>query len=442
MLKEGQARSKKLYQNIAGSGFYKAINVVFSFLIVRVSIQVVGEEQYGIWLTLLSFFTWFSALEVGISSSLRNAITLRFSKGDFTSVQPLIHQGYKALFLVYFAAISLLLLLSFFTEISQLILPEQGTFESFDQTFRVCMILYFGHFIFFFLHHILLATHRAKSTYLITAIQNGVLLAGLYLCKWYGYVPSLFMFCLWCSALPLLVWVFSGKYYYHTIFKTFKPRLAKLIDKETKVLSGLNKDFFLIQLCTLVLYTTDNIVIVNFIGSFEVTIYHVTFKYFNILIILFNLVLLPYWASFTEAFGKGDRLWMKAHIRKLVLFWLGTSLLGVLMFSLSNLAFQFWIGKEVEVDPMLQVFMLISVLLTAWNSIFAYFLNSVSRTKGQMRLLLLAAVANIPLSIYLIDYFQTTGVILATCITLLPQAIFFPLEYRSVIQKMNNKDGI
>lgn len=428
--------------NVLGSGVYKGINIVFSLLIVRFSIQLVGEENYGIWLALLSFFTWFSAFEVGVSNSLRNSITLFFSEHKFERIRQLIHKGYKTLFIIYFVLITILLTFSTQSDFSQLILPEVGEFQSFNLTFQLCLLVYFAHFIFFFLHNTLLATHHTKYIYLVTAIQNGLLLLGLVFCSYWDYTPTLMLFCIWFSALPLFVWMFSSVYFYNTVYRKFNPSLSGIFNKNTKAFQGMNGNFFIIQICTLILFSTDNVIIVNYIGSYEVTVYNVTFKYFNLLIILFNLVLLPYWASFTDAYGKGDKQWILKHIKKLMGFSLAIALLGVLMLLLSPWALKLWIGKDLVVSFALLLFMLLSVLLTAWNSIYAYFLNSVSRTQLQTRLLLFAALINIPLSIYLVQIFHVAGVIIATCISLLPQAIFLPMEYKNVIQKMRSEDGI
>ena len=53
-------RSRQLFGNVVGSSFYKGINILVGFLLVRYAIEFSDEETYGIWLTLSSFFTWAS----------------------------------------------------------------------------------------------------------------------------------------------------------------------------------------------------------------------------------------------------------------------------------------------------------------------------------------------------------------------------------------------
>ena len=47
----------KLLSNIKGSTILKGLDVLLNLLLVRYAIAFFGEEDYGIWVTILSFFT-------------------------------------------------------------------------------------------------------------------------------------------------------------------------------------------------------------------------------------------------------------------------------------------------------------------------------------------------------------------------------------------------
>lgn len=439
IIKGRSARSNTLYNNILGSGIYKGINVLFNLLIVRYSILLVGEEQYGIWLALLSFLTWFSAFEVGISSSIRNTITALVAEENFQKIKQLIAGAYKSLLACYSFLVFLLLIASLFFPIEKLLLPEGFSGKDFKIIFQLCCFIYFGHFVVFLINSVLLASHRTKYTYLITAVQNGFILAGLLLANYMTFSPSLLLFCLWFSTVPFLVWFLSGLVSFRVLFRNTAPKLKEIASTKPLKVKSLGKSFFIIQLSTLVIYSTDNIILVNLLSGADVAIYNITFKYFNILIVIFNLVLLPYWASFTDAYQKLDFGWISTHLKRLVLVWVSILLLGLGMLSISSFAFNLWIGKELEVDLLLLIFMLFSILLTAWNSIFSYFLNSISKIRFQMKLLVLAAIVNVPLSIYFVKSLGSGGAIIATCISLAPAALFLPLQSRRIMQQMKQQ---
>ena len=394
------------------------------------------KKKYGIWLTLLSFFTWFSVLEVGVSNSFRNNLTKFFTKSDIKNSKITITKTYRAVAIIYVFVSVLLIGSSLILPIDQLFLPDNYVALNFVMAFCVSSLLFMLYYIAFTLNTILLSTHYAKLTYIISAIQSLLTLGGIYVFLCFDIEPSFTLIFAWFSGIPLLVWLTANLIVFKTLLKDMAPSVSALFAKKVDKRMRINWSFFVIQLCTLVIFSTDNLIIINTLTGTEVLKYNVAFKYFNILIVVFNLVLVPYWSSFTEAATLKNKMWIKQHIKKLLLFWLGLVIAGAFLLIFSQLAYKFWIGKDLFISNALSIFMAISLLLTSWNSIFAYFLNAVSETKWQMIILIFSASINIPLSFYFIDIFQTKGVIIATCIALFPLSIALPIQYRTVIKSI------
>lgn len=416
-----------LKKNIVGSTFFKGIDVVFNFLLVRFAIQFFGQEDYGIWLTILSFFTWFSVVEYGISSSFRNKLTKFFADGKWNDSKKWISRGYQASVVIYLLVIlSVIILFSIFD--FELLTSNLGWI------FQLSFVLYCVHYVFFFLQTVLLATHHASAVYFVTALQKGILLVGIICFGFFELNPSLTFICLWFSSVPLLVWGIVSWVSYRTFLNKLRPNLGGILDLKTFSLKDINGAFFVMQMATLLIYATDNFIIMDQLSGTDVTIYNVTFKYFNILIIIFNIVLLPYWSSFTEAMHLKNFQWIERNIRKLILFWLLMVALGIGLYILCDLAYAFWIGSDLQIPTSLSLFMGLSIILTCWNTIFSYFLNSISKTRIQLYLLVFGAVINLPLSYYLLELYGTTGVIIATSCVLLPLSIILPLQVWKILR--------
>lgn len=429
-------RSKALSKNIIRSAIYKGANVLFNFLVVREAIAFFGKDDYGIWLAVLAFFTWFSSLEFGVSSSLRNNITKSYTDEKLADVKAIITKGYVSLGYIFLLVILLFVISLFFTPIEHLFIGNNKTISNLTFVLLISSILYFSHFIFFYLHGILLAVHYARSTYLIVAIQNAILLLGLIMFRKFEFNPSLLLICVWFSFVPFIVWLVASIICYSNILKDIRPSLRSIHFSFRDSFKGLNRSFFIIQVCTLIIFSTDNIIIVNYLNSTEVSIYNVVFKYFNLLLVIFNLIIVPFWASFTESYYKNDRVWIVNSFKKLILFWIGILILGLIMVIIYRPAIQLWIGEDLSISFSLILYMCASVLLTSWNNIFIFFLRAITKVNLQMKLVLFSAIINIPLSIYLINYFNSTGVIIATCIALLPLSILLPIQCYSVLKKM------
>jgi O-antigen/teichoic acid export membrane protein len=65
-------RDKNIVKNIGWSSFYKIGSIISNFMLVPLTINYLDTENYGIWLTLTSFISWFSFFDIGLVNGLRN----------------------------------------------------------------------------------------------------------------------------------------------------------------------------------------------------------------------------------------------------------------------------------------------------------------------------------------------------------------------------------
>jgi Na+-driven multidrug efflux pump len=82
------------------------------------------------------------------------------------------------------------------------------------------------------------------------------------------------------------------------------------------------------------------------------------------------------------------------------------------------------------------------VLISSWTSIFGNFLNGVGKIRLSIYHSIVMIIINIPLSIFLAKYLDlgSAGVIMGTCICVLPQVFLHPIQYKKIIT--NTDKGI
>jgi len=367
------------------SFIYKGLNILLSFLLVRFTIQYAGDEIYGLWVTILAFLTWFSVIDSGVSNSFFH--TLFQSDGFINSKTAL----------------------------------------------AISVGIYFIYYILHYLNNVFLATHQAEKTYLFLLIQNTVVLLVLVFLNYSSIEASLNLICIIYTLGPLITWLLLNLISFKKILHKVQPSYQHF-QESGNIFKKLNPSFFILQLFTLLIYSTDNIIILNFLNGVEVTKYNVAFKYFNIITVLFNLILVPYWAIFSEAFYKMDKPSIVYSINRLLRNWGAMLAVAVLLVIISPFAYSFWIGKTMNISLTLSVLMAVSALFTSWFNIFGYYLKSSNQLRLQTRLLIFAGIFNIPLSIFLIQYFDSAGVILATIISISPLVIALPWQYKKSLK--------
>jgi O-antigen/teichoic acid export membrane protein len=241
---------------------------------------------------------------------------------------------------------------------------------------------------------------------------------------------------------PVFVLLVASVYFFSRDYKNYRPSIRYFRASQFRDLTGLGFQFFIIQIAVLVIFSTDNMIIAQVLGPEAVTPYNIAFKYFHSVSMAFAILMNPLWSAYTQAYTLNDISWIRNITRKLVKIWLLVLLLVVIMVMISGPFYKLWVGDKVEIPLVLTVFMGLYILISTWNNIFVYFINGTGKVRFQLYSSVIAAAANIPLSIFLARDLNmgVTGVIMATCICLLPGTVLAPVQYKMILN--SNARGI
>ena len=102
---EGTSRSDTTKKNISLLFIFNGFNFLFNIIIVRLTLDYLGQENYGIWVTLASVLTWFGYLDFGLGNGLRNKLAEAFAKDDLHLARVYVSTTYavfsSALIIIY-----------------------------------------------------------------------------------------------------------------------------------------------------------------------------------------------------------------------------------------------------------------------------------------------------------------------------------------------------
>ncbi|MEZ4720940.1 MAG: polysaccharide biosynthesis C-terminal domain-containing protein [Flavobacteriales bacterium] len=407
---------------------FKLFNALALFFIVRLALDLVGSEVYGTWVTILSTITWFSFIETGITSGIRNQVTNLSEENKHHVASSLIGAGMSLELLLYSS-------LSAFALIALLVIPSTRLNQAHISEALVFAAIIFLSYVISMVNCVALARHKAQWPVIATFTQNLFTIAGLLLIQSL-HQDSLFALGLVFSCSSLCGILLTHILLYSGQFKSLSPKFPNWDITLLHPFKERITRFGITQLFVLVIFASDHLIIVTFQNASEVTNYSIAFRYFNALNVVFNLILIPFWSAFTSADQASDAAWIKRAIRLLLMLFGALSILGILMLSLSDLAYKVWLGTEVSIRFWLSAIMMISVFLTMWNNLFIYYLSGTGDIRLYSNLVIVSGALNIPISIWLVHVFGSTGVIAATCFALLPQAILLPVKtFRKLFPK-------
>ena len=124
----------------------------------------------------------------------------------------------------------------------------------------------------------------------------------------------------------------------------------------------------MLQLSAAIMFFCDNIIISRLINTTEITTYQVTGKYYSVVYIFFAFLLVPMWASYTDAFKEKDYKWIIRIVKfqkKIILFLI---FISFLMLYLSDFFFNIWLGNKIEIEKILSYCWIFFVIARCYQS--------------------------------------------------------------------------
>ncbi len=405
--------------------------------IVPVALNYLGKAEYGIWLTLASILSWLINLDFGLGNGLRNKLAEAIALDDLELARYYVSTAYAVFTIGIVGAIIIYLFVHGLFNWAHVLNAPENYSALLNNLVLYVIVLFLIQFLFKLLTSIINADQRPALNGALSLTINTSTLVAVYLLSIF-YKSSLTLFGIISASIPVIVFLSASFYLFNGHFKKISPKISYINFNYSSALVKLGMQFFVIQISSLIVFTTGNIVITQLYGPEPVVTYSVAYRYFYIVPMVFNVVLAPFWSAFTEAYVKKEFGWIKNSMKKLIFIWMILSFAAIIMLLLSNWVYKIWVGHQIDVPFALSFSATVFVIVANWNNIFGYFIYGVGKVRVQLYYSIFTALLNIPLSIYLAKYvgLGITGVMVSTIICLIFFSIWAPIQYHKII---NNK---
>lgn len=383
MHKFNNTRNKMLTTNILYSSILKIISLSTSLLIVPITINYLNNEVYGIWMTITSILFWINTFDIGLGNGMRNYLTEAISQKDYSLGKRYISTTLSLLTLIAlvigFAVLIPLLTIDF----NKFFNTEAISNFDLRNTMIVAISFTLFNFVLKNIGFIYVAMQKYAVNDLLSVLGNVLSLGIIFLLTKLTtghliYVVLAYtatqciIFCL--AAIPL----FKKHPELRPTFKFFDKSLShKIVGK------GLG--FFVIQISScLVIFGAANIFITQLCGPATVTTYNIAYKFFNLLVIAYTIILSPMWNAYTDAYVKGDMIWINQTFNRALKLW-GLSVVGgCIMLVGCQTFYHLWVGEKVIVPFTVSLSTLIYVSFFNLNNCVTYLINGLNKIRIQI----------------------------------------------------------
>lgn len=428
-------RSKEALKNIVISLFVKFANIVSSLLVLPLTINYVNPTRYGIWLSISTIVGWVYFFDLGLGNGFRNKFAEAKAQGNHTLARQYLTTTYFAITTIVAVVYFLLLFANAYINWATILNVGQEYREELHKVFGII-----GGFICLnMIANIFGLMLNADQKPGYTSIIQG---AGQYLSLAIVFVltkistGSLTNLALYYSGIPAIVMLITSVIMFRfSHYRIYRPKISYIRVDLIKNIMGLGSQFFVISLCLIIIFQLVNIVLSRELGPISVTKYNVANRYFNVLYILINIVVTPFWSAFTDAYTKGDLLWMKNTLRRLENLWLIALGCGIIMLATSSYFYKMWIGGDVNVSLFLSLSVMIMTLSRTLGNIYMFLINGIGTVRIQLITYLAFAIIAWPSLVYSCRWFGICGIVIVPTIVYGIQSLLARIQLSKHISK-------
>jgi O-antigen/teichoic acid export membrane protein len=377
-----------------------------------------GDDRYGIWLQMSSFLAALGPLDLGIGLGLLTVVSDAYGRDDREAARRAISTA--AAMLTTIAAVAVVVF-----GIAYLFIPWARVFNvttptAMSEAGPAAAVL-FGAFAVGLPLGIVAQVQLAhQAGYISSAwaiVGNlGSFVALLAIIAIHGSLPLLILA---LTGVGLVAAVLNGWFLFRRQRRWLMPRLRDADIHSARPLLKTGSLFLVLQIAGLAAYSLDNVVIAQIMGSGAVQEYAVPTKLFVLAPTLLSFVLMPLWPAYRESLARGDAGWVGRTLRRSIILAALVNIPSTVVLVLTGpLIIQIW-APSLHLHPT----MLLMLGLGTWtvmntlNGPFAMLLNGANVVGFQVVCAVLMAVANVAISIYLVQRIGVSGAVYGSVIS-------------------------
>lgn len=238
------------------------------------------------------------------------------------------------------------------------------------------------------------------------------------------------------SSIPVVVFIVASVISFNTRYKKIKPSIKFIDFKVSNGILDLGVKFLISQIAYIILITTSNFFIAQFYGPAEVTVYNIAFKYFQLPVMIYSILLSPIWSAVTDAYVRTDFQWIKKTVKIFNLLSVVFAIGIVLMIVISNWMYKIWIGDKIIIPIHLSIAIGVNTIIQIFLLPYSAFINGMGKLNLTVLISFFEVIIYLLLVFIFANYFTSSvGIVLAIAMTTLLSGFVQPLQTHKLLNK-------
>ena len=398
-----------------------ALGMLAFVITVPMTLSYLGEERFGVWMTVASLAGMLSFLDLGVGNALINHVAMAKAADNSLQLRRTITHGLLLLSAIGLAVGIILISGMYWLPLDRLIrVTSSSAAEEAKQTLGIFVLLFSASIPLNGLQKVFQGLQRTWQAHLVKGFGS-LLSIGLVIALAQQQAgPSTLLLATYGVQVFVLFTLLVILFREHLIGKSERTggEGQRVTIRGFVRLGGL---FLILQIGVMIGWGSDALIVSSVLGAAEVTKLAIVQRLFQLVTVPLAIVNGPLWGAYAEARARHDHAFVSRTLR--FSFW-GTALIATLasgvLFLGSQWIFKTWIGETSVVPTTLIIACALWVILEATGNAFAMFLNGVGKVRVQVISTLLFCAIALPLKFALVATFGiAAAIIFATIIAYL-----------------------
>lgn len=405
------------------------------FITVPLTITYLGEERFGIWMTVASISSMLSFMDFGVGNGLVSQVAKSRISADPKALQNTISRGFSLLLLIGLVVGVLLSVANMIKPLADvLIIESDQAREDARQLVSTFIVLFALSIPLNGLFKILMGMQLSWMVHVARSIGSVVSIIAVYLLAREEARPAYLLIATY--GLQVLMAVCVLPYYFrHQLLSLRTNSNWAEARAEYRNLVSFGGLFLILQLGVMAGWGADSLFISTLSGASAVAQFAIAQKLFQLVSIPVNIVNAPLWGAYADAHAQGDTQFIRKTLRISLLGTLAvSSVLSVMVYLASDLLIELWIKKQIEVSGTLLLGFAVWRVLESLGNSFSMALNGMHIVKLQVISVLMLCALVVPLKLYFTPLYGAQAVIWCTIVAYtLSTVLFYLFTFRKYI---------
>lgn len=394
----------------------KGSGMIVLIISVPLTLPYLGQERFGIWMTLASLTSVFSFFDFGIGSALLNAVARKNGKNCHEkSIAFVATNGIVLLFITSTILFIFLIFGVLFLGQNNYILQNLNFSDEHEVFYSLIISISFIciNIPTSAVNKIFLGMQQGYVAYIFNTLANLLsILLLLYAPAMRYDIPELILITFGAQIIMSLALIV--RLYFSNILQFGLVKISRMANISIHMFKS-GSIFFALQLAAVVGWGSDLLMISALLGPSHVATFVIAQRMFQFVTQPISLLLQPLWATYAEASVRGDR----SYIRTTLLYscaitLIVTAAVSTIIFVFHEFILSQWVGSEAAVSATLVLGFALWTVLESCGIALAMFLNGTSIMRPQLYVTIFFCVIILPLKVFAILNFGLSSVIFAT----------------------------